>query len=137
MQKVTTGGGTEYALRDPAELPDPDVRQAALAYRSDPRTRDHGYQTFRTPDGARLLASFEPEPKSQFTFGVVVPEEEILGSIKRDLDLHPVTAGAFFLLALAAAWRISRSISRPLATLAGQVDRIRRLDFADAPGSRP
>ena len=136
VQKVTTGGGTEYSLRDPAELPDPDVRQAALAYRSDPRTRDHGYQTLRTPDGRRLLASYEPEPKYKFTFGVVVPEEEILSSIKRDLRASILFTALFLLVALGAAYGIARSISRPLATLAGQVDRIRRLDLGDAPGVR-
>jgi adenylate cyclase len=136
VKKTVTGGWTEYALRDAADLPDPDVRQAVLAFRADPRTREQGYLSFRDPSGRRLLASFEREPRYHFTHGVVVDEADILGPVKRDLDLTLGLTALFLLAALAIAYAISRSIARPLATLAGQVDRIRRLDLGDAPPVR-
>jgi len=133
VKSVTAGGWTEYSLRSIEELEDADVRHAVLRYRRHPALDPNGYLAFRDPAGRRILASFLPEPRYKFTFGVVVPEEEVLGPIKRDLYGAMALAGLFFLLALGAAWRISRSIARPLATLAEQVDRVRRLDLADAP----
>lgn len=136
VKKTVKDGWTDYALRDAAELPDPDVRQAVLAFRADPRTRDQGYLAFRTPSGRRLLASFEREPKYHFTHGVVVDEAEVLGPIRRDLNITLGLTALSLLASLAVAYAISRSIARPLATLAGQVDRIRRLDLGDAPPVR-
>ena len=132
VQKTVRNGWAEYALRDAADLPDPDVRQAVLAFRADPRTRDQGYLAFRTPSGRRLLASFEREPKYHFTHGVVVDEAEILGPMRHQLNLTLALTALFLLAALAVAHAISRSIAKPLATLANQVDRIRRLDLGDA-----
>jgi adenylate cyclase len=132
VRKTVTNGWTDYVLRDAADLPDPEVRQAVLAFRADPRTRDQGYLAFRTPDGRRLLASFEREPKYHFTHGVVVAEEEVLGPVRRQLDLTLGLTALFLLAAMAVAYALSRAIARPLATLAGQVDRIRRLDLGDA-----
>jgi adenylate cyclase len=136
VKKTVAGGWSDYALRDPGELPDAAVRQAVLAYRASPRNRDQGYLAFRDAAGRRLLASFEPEPKYKFTFGVVVAEADILGPIQRDLDVTFLLICACLLLALAVAYGLARSIARPLATLAGQVDRIRQLDLADAPPVR-
>jgi len=78
-----------------------------------------------------MLASFEPEPVYGFTFGVVVPEEEILGSIKRSLNLTLALTGVLLVVSLLAAYATSRAIARPLGTLAGEVDRIRLLDLDD------
>jgi adenylate cyclase len=133
VKSVTSGGRTEYSLRAIEELDDASIRHAVLRYRKESGLGGRGYLAFRDPAGRRLLASFLPEPRYKFTFGVVVPEEEVLGPIKRDLYGAMALAGLFFVLALYAAWRISRAIARPLATLAEQVDRIRRLDLADAP----
>jgi adenylate cyclase len=136
VKTTTTGGRTEFALRDIEEIADGNIRHAVLRFRNAPDMHGRGFLGFLDPAGRRMLAAFETEPKSQFTFGVVVAEAEILGTIKRDLDWTLALAGAFFLLSLVVAYRISRSISRPLATLAGQVDRIRCLDFTDAPPVR-
>lgn len=136
VRKTVRNGWIDYALRSVEELPDPDIRQAVLAFRADPRTRDQGYLAFRDPSGRRLLATFEREPKYHFTHGVVVAEADILGPVRRDLDLTIALTALFLLAALAVAYAISRAIARPLATLAGQVDRIRRLDLDDAPPVR-
>ena len=133
VKTVNTGGWIEYSLRPIEEIGDPGIRQAVLRYRQAPHLDDQGYLSFRDPSGTRFLASFRPEPRYKFTFGVVVPEQEILGPIQRDLYAALALAGLFSLLALALAHRISRSIARPLATLAEQMDRIRQLDFADVP----
>jgi adenylate cyclase len=133
VKRTTRNGWNEYALRPPEEIADPVVRHAVLRYRQQPPAAEGGYLAFHTPDGQRLLASFKPLPKYKFILGVVVPEAEILGPIKRDLNLTLALAGAFFLLSLALAYRIAHAIAKPLATLAGEVDRIRRLDLADVP----
>jgi adenylate cyclase len=136
VQTVTAGGRTEFALRDIEQFPEANIRHAVLRYRRAPEMKGRGYLAFHDPSGRRILASFEGEPKYNLTFGVVVPEDDILGSIKHDLRTTLSLTVASLLLALAAAYAISRSISRPLATLAGQVDRIRRLDLGDAPPVR-
>jgi len=130
LGELVQSAGTGYALRGPEESADPGIRHAVQRYRRQPGP---GFLAFRAPSGRRILASFLPEPRYQFTFGVMVPEAEILGSIKRDLYGALGLAGLFFLLALGVAYRISRAIAMPLATLAGQVDRIRQLDLTDAP----
>jgi len=136
VQSLPAGGGTAYSLRAIEDFPDTGIRQAVLRYRQAPRLDERGFLAFRSPSGQRILASFQPEPRYKFTFGVVVPEEEILGPIRRDLYGALALAGLFFLLSLGTAYRISRSIAKPLGTLAEQVDRIRRLDLADGPPVR-
>ncbi len=133
VKSVTRNGWTDYSLRPIEELADENIRHAVMRYRRDPRPDARGYQAFRDPAGRRILASFEPLDRFKFTFGVVVPEDEILGPIKRDLYASLALAGLFTLLSLALAYRISRSIARPLTTLAGEVDRIRQLDFSEVP----
>jgi adenylate cyclase len=136
VRSVPGAHGPGFALRAIEDFPDGAIRHAVLRYRRAPDLRGRGFLAFRDPSGRRLLASFEREPKSGFTFGVVVPEQDILGTIKRGLDATLGLAALCFLASLAVAYGISRAIARPLATLAGQVDRIRRLDFADAPPVR-
>jgi adenylate cyclase len=122
-------GMTAYSLRDLSQIRDANIREAVLHYRVNPRAEGRGFLTFQDASKRRILASFEPEPTYKFTFGVVVPEDEILGPINRVMNLTVAMAGLFLVLALIIAYGISRAISKPLATLAQDVDRIRMLDL--------
>ncbi|WP_306601404.1 adenylate/guanylate cyclase domain-containing protein [Geothrix sp. 21YS21S-2] len=126
-------GRMEYGLREIGELADPAVREAVLARRTAPAMKGWDFLAFRDPSGRRMLASFRPEPVYHFTIGVVVPEEEILGSIKHSLRLTAGITLLFVGLSLVLAFAISRAIARPLGELVGEVDRIRLLDLGDAP----
>jgi adenylate cyclase len=131
VKRVSGRGDTEFALRDPEELRDGDVRTAVMRHREAAGQGRTGYLRFKDPSGRWVLASFRPEPAYRFTFGVVVPEEAILGPIKRSLRIILAVTALGLAAAFGAALAISRAISKPLATLAREVDRIRGLDLGD------
>jgi adenylate cyclase len=133
VKRVITHGWIDYSLFPPEEIKDPTIRHAVLRYRNTPNLDQRGYLAFHDPSGQRILASFTPIAKYKFTLGVVVPEAAILGPIKRDLNISLILSGGFFLVSLGLAYRISRAIAKPLATLAVEVDRIRQLDLSDVP----
>jgi adenylate cyclase len=129
MKTTLVDGQPRYALRAAGEILDADVRAAVARLREAPGPAGRGFLSFPDAAGRTILASFRAEPLHQFTLGVVVPEDDILGPIKRSLDLTLLLACAALVLALAAAYGISRAIARPLAALAREVDRIRTLDL--------
>ena len=133
IMKPSVAGETGFALRDPGDLPDPDIRASVQAFARAPQQGGQGFLAFRNAQGRRLLAAFHPDPRYQFTFGFVLPEDSMLGDIKHTLNETLALAAGFLALSLVAAWWISRSISRPLVILAQEVDRIRTLDLGDAP----
>jgi adenylate cyclase len=134
--KPLPAGETGFALRDLAELGDDDVRVAVQAYRQTPEMAGRGFLACSDPGRQRLLAAFEPDPRYRFTFGVVMPENSLLGPIKHSLNQTMAIAGLFLVLSLAVAYAISRAIARPLTILAREVDRIRTLDLEDGPSIR-
>jgi adenylate cyclase len=125
--------GAGFSLREPGEIQDGALRHAVLRYLRTPGMHGRGYLAVRDPQGRRILATFEAEPRYRFTFGALVPEKEILGPIKRSLQAALGLALVCLAASLAAAHAISRAISRPLAALAREVDRIRTLDLAEVP----
>lgn len=131
VRTTVQDGRKTFSLYPPEAFPDPAVRAAVLALRADPGAGGRRLLEVRDAGGRALLAAFEPEPKSGFTVGVVVPRSEILGPVERTIRVTIALTVLSVVLALVLAALISRAISRPLAVLAGQVDRIRELDFAD------
>jgi len=136
IKPAPEGSETGFALRDLAELPDAEVREAVQRYRQSPPAAGRGFLAFTGTGRRRLLAAFEPDPRYKFTFGVVLPEDGLLGAIKRSLNQTLAMAALFLALSLAMAAWISRSIARPLTLLAREVDRIRTLDLGDGPALR-
>ncbi|BDU72289.1 adenylate/guanylate cyclase domain-containing protein [Mesoterricola silvestris] len=133
IKSVPRGDRMEYSLREIGDLADAGIREAVLARRAAPQMKGWDFLAFRDPSGRRMLASFRPEPGHHFTVGVVVPEEEILGTIKHSLRITAGITLAFVALSLVLAYAISRAIARPLGDLVGAVDRIRLLDLGDPP----
>ena len=135
IMKPAGGAETGFALREITELEDADIRTAVQTFRHASKEGDKAFLAFEVA-GRKRLAAFEPDPRYQFTFGVVLPEDSILGSIKRSLNQTLALAGVFLVLSLAVAAWISHSIAKPLTQLAQEVDRIRTLDLRDGPAIR-
>ena len=136
VKATRKGGQVEYGLWDIQELADPDVRAAVLARRAAPPLKGWDFLAFRDAAGRRMLASFRAEPVHHFTFGVVVPEQDILGNIKHSLRFTVGLTILFIGFSFVLAYGISRAIAKPLAALVGEVNRIRLLDLGE-PASKP
>ena len=136
MKPAPAGSETGFVLRDSAELQDDDLRMAVQEFRKGSPDGGKRFLAFKGAGNRKLLAAFEPDPRYHFTFGVVLPEDSILGSIKRSLNQTLGLAGVFLVLALIVAAWISHSIAKPLTLLAREVDRIRTLDLGDGPAIR-
>jgi len=83
------------------------------------------------------LAAVAPETGSDLVIGVVAPEDDFLGQIKRTRAVTAACIAGAMILALVLAALVSRLVSRHLMKLAEESSRIRDLEIAPSqdPGS--
>lgn len=88
-------------------------------------------------DGKRYLVASMPFPKDSglpWTILMVIPEEDILGSIHRNALYSALAALGIALLVLGfGVWYANRRISKPLADIADDLERMARLDVDRQP----
>jgi adenylate cyclase len=85
-----------------------------------------------TNDRQRYIASFIPiaaEIGKDWYIGVVVPEDDFVGSIKRTNQISLLMSLLILILAIVIAIFVSRSISRPIVDLAEETRKIANLDL--------
>ena len=83
-------------------------------------------------DGQRYIASFEPFPEAfgkDWKIGVVVPENDFIGSIKETNQVSLLMSVGILLLAIISAIFISRSISKPIVALTEETQKIKDFDL--------
>jgi adenylate cyclase len=82
--------------------------------------------------GQRYIASFtplSPDLGKDWYIGVVVPEDDFVGSIKRTNQISLLMSLAILIIAIIIAIFVSRSISRPIVQLAEETQKIAHLDL--------
>jgi adenylate cyclase len=99
------------------------------------------YQTYQTQQQSRFtfandaqhyIASFTPimaELDKSWYIGVVVPEDDFVGSIKRTNQISLLMSLLILILAIIVAIFVSRTISRPIMQLAEETRKIANLDL--------
>lgn len=90
-------------------------------------------------DGAAHLGSLAPipgSPEGRWRVGVVVPEDDFLGDLKRTMWLAAAALVALLAGALAVGEWFSGHVRDWLASVEGFAHRIERLDFSPVPGAR-
>ncbi|MEM7031772.1 MAG: adenylate/guanylate cyclase domain-containing protein [Chloroflexota bacterium] len=82
--------------------------------------------------GQRYIASFVPFPDEfgkDWKIGIVVPENDFVGSIKETNQISLLISGGILLLAIVSAIFISRSISKPIVSLTEETRKIKEFDL--------
>jgi adenylate cyclase len=103
------------------------ITAAYEAYQSHRRS-----QFTLTNQSHQYIASFTPiaaEIGKNWTIGVVVPEDDFVGSIKRTNQISLLMSLLILILAIIAAIFVSRTISRPIVQLAQETRKIANLDL--------
>ena len=81
-------------------------------------TEAEGYVATTSREGASVYAGYAHSPLTGWLIAVAVPAPVVRGPPLRSAGLLAGGAGLFLLASLALAWRIGRTISRPLHALA-------------------
>lgn len=122
-----------YTLYPLAELPDTTIRKSvelSLLHRA---TGENAANfSFEAPDGATYLCrmmDFSYRDGTTFTIGIVVPKNDIMATINARSRYILAGIAGFTALALLIGLAVSRTMSRSLGILAGEVARIGRLDL--------
>lgn len=93
---------------------------------------NHQQQFTITDSGQRYIASFTPITAvigKEWYIGVVVPEDDFVGNIKRTNQISLLISLLILLLAIIVAIFVSRTISRPIVLLANETRKIANLDL--------
>ncbi|MDF1700234.1 MAG: adenylate/guanylate cyclase domain-containing protein [Planctomycetota bacterium] len=89
-------------------------------------------------DGKQYLAAATPFPESTqlpWQILLVIPEKDILGNVQKGAFYSALWALLIALGVLAfGVWYANRRISKPLAAIAGELDRMARLDLGQGAG---
>ena len=99
-------------------------------FRSHQQTRRAKFQ-FDT-QGKRCIASFTPFQKAfgkNWRMGVVVPEDDFIGALKKANRVTIAISFGVLLIAILSASLLAQSISRPISALAEETKRIREFDL--------
>lgn len=85
-----------------------------------------------THNNQQYIASFTPimsEIGKEWYIGVVVPEDDFVGSIKRTNQISLLMSLFILILSIVVAIFVSRTISRPIVKLAEETEKIANLDL--------
>ncbi|MBF0161732.1 MAG: methyl-accepting chemotaxis protein [Magnetococcales bacterium] len=130
-------------LNHVSKIGDPLVRASYAAIRAELALNEQ--QPFTLPkervitfpvDGQNYYGFYKPfaaEMGLNWTVGVVIPEDDFLGSIKQEMRQSLLIALASIGFMLAAGIMIGRLITNPLTHLGKEVERIMQLDLAPTP----
>jgi len=85
--------------------------------------------------GKKYMGSITPFPEifdNPWKMGVVVPEDDFLGAIKKTSRVALIIASVILAIAIALAIALGRSISRPIMSLSGEAEKIRNFELDHA-----
>ena len=113
------------------ELRSAPVREAHRIFRA----KEQGEFGFDL-NGKNFIASFRqfPEPiRRDWRLAVVVPEDDFVGVVRRASRTALILSSVVLVLAVAVAWLLARSISKPIVALAEETAAIREFHLEDTP----
>ena len=125
--KLKSSGTGKPGLLHMLEVDAGAVQDAFRRYRQDLKPQfgfDHA--------GSAHMASFTPFPSTfgkTWTIGVVVPEDDFVGAVKRTNEISLFISVAILAIAMVLAALIARSISRPISRLTDETRRIKDFDL--------
>jgi adenylate cyclase len=123
-----------YELYPLAELPEVNIRKAVelfLLRQATGESTDHF--EYAGADGSAVICRmlrFPYKNDTQFAVGIIIPESDILAGVNKRSRIIVAGIGGFTLLALLLGLTISKAMSRSLTVLAGEVDKVGRLDLS-------
>jgi adenylate cyclase len=131
-KKTVKDGKVKWVLRRVTELPDPEIRASfdvltgKIPEFPPKRTRvfsfTHGGTVYRA-----MYVPFPPMAGKRWTVGIVVPEDDFLGAIKRSRYISVALTVGAFLIGVLLTFIIARGVSKPLSGLERETERISRL----------
>ncbi|MBF0283397.1 MAG: hypothetical protein HQL51_02965 [Magnetococcales bacterium] len=94
--------------------------------------------TFDSTDGAYygFFKSFSLGKEREWIIGIVAPQDDFLGEVKRNLLLSALISLISVAVVVWISIRISRRITLPLQALAAEAERIRYLDLRPSPAQQ-
>ncbi len=90
--------------------------------------------------GTRYMGSFTPFPEifgNPWKIGVVVPEDDFVGSVKKTASLSLAITAAIFLASILAAIALAHNISAPILFLSAEAKRIKDFELDHEIDLRP
>lgn len=112
----------------PVNISELDIPWVTDAYQEHEKT---GHTRFTIEsEGKRYIASFSPFPATfgqDWQIGIIVPEDDFVGTIKQTNQISLLISLGTLLLAIISAIFISRSISRPIVLLTEETKKIKDL----------
>ena len=123
-----------YEFYPLSELPDSNIRQSVELFLLRQATNETGESfEFTGDDNQRYICrmvDFLYNKNTKFSIGIIIPKNDIMASINKTSQYILGGIIAVILIALFLGLAVSRSMSRSLITLAGEVDRVGRLDLS-------
>lgn len=126
------GAATPY--RRVSQLNDPRV---VTAWAERLRTKNDRFVFRAGPDNAEYQCVFFPFPEDfnkPWELMMITPTEDFVGDLNRNNRQILLIGLVAFLIQIGLIYLLSRSLSKPLENLLGQIDKIRRLEFG-TPGT--
>jgi adenylate cyclase len=123
-----------YEFYPLSELPDGNIRKSVELFLLQQATSDKAGSFAFTGDDNQpyicRMVDFFYKQNTKFSIGIIIPKNDIMASINATSRYILAGIAAVVLLALFLGLAVSRSMSRSLIALAGEVERVGRLDLA-------
>lgn len=119
---------------DVLEVPREGVLRVALDHFQDSEFLNTGFTVFH--EGEDYLVQVSTLNRVGWTLVSWVPEQRVLGDVRRGVLIAFVAALAFLLAVLLLSWRVGRGITRPIETLAVAARQIGQLKLEELPRVR-
>ncbi|NOZ21915.1 MAG: hypothetical protein GXP25_12605 [Planctomycetes bacterium] len=116
----------------PAQIHEVNKRCIAQCYSDYAKTQRNKF--LFSAAGKRYIASVTPFPASfgkVWKMGVVVPQDDFIGALKRANRVSILIAFFVLIAAIVSATLLSRSISKPISALARETKRIKDFDLGE------
>ena len=82
------------------------------------------------------MIEFPYKPNSTFNVGIIIPKSDIMENINKISIIMLAGIFCFLVIAIAIGFYIAKTLSRSLTTLAGEVDKVSKLDLSYDGGSK-
>jgi adenylate cyclase len=133
VRKNPTNKDNPYELYPLEDLPDTTIRQAIELSMLKRATNGNADSfEFTTKDGLSTICRMMDFPYKSgvnFTIGIIVPKDDVMASVNERSRYILLGIIAFTVVAVVIGMAISRTMSRSLTVLAGEVDKVGRLDL--------
>ncbi|HUV08329.1 MAG TPA: adenylate/guanylate cyclase domain-containing protein, partial [Spirochaetia bacterium] len=120
-------GTIDFVTAD--EAPDDLIRRSFLEYGKAEKKNEFFSFKGKGESFLSVYTSFAPKEYFNWTIGIILPEEQIMGYVNRTNSVVLLAAVVFVLAALGFGVSFSRAISEPLKRLARGMERIRNYDL--------